>query len=611
MRASHTWESGETAGGLRAPGRRPNDFAPSMIRKLSADMINKIAAGEVIERPASVVKELVENAIDAGARRIEVELSGGGTKLVRVSDDGRGIPRAELHLAVASHATSKLHDPEDLFRIGSLGFRGEALASIAAVSHLRLASRPPGETGAELRVDGGQRGDVRPAGVPPGTTVEAADLFFNVPARREYLRTERGELRAALGELKKQALAHPELGLRVLADGNVVLDAPPADEPRERIAQVLGRELAEDLLVVGPREEAGIRLRGYASPCDRSRGDSRQQFFILNGRAVRDVTLLTAVKQAYANLLPPRRHPSVVLWIDLDPADVDVNVHPQKAEVRFRRDRIVFRVVLDALREALSAGGLVAELRLGRQGERGRRFAERVEGSPDSALAQSAASVTALLPFPAAGPVGGVGGAPVPLDAVPRRFLQVHRRYVVEETEGGVRLVDPHALHERILYEEIRARLEREPLESQRFLFPQIVEVAADEVAACEERAELLARLGFEVTPFGRSALAVHAAPAMLPSERVGEGLQRLLGPPGVLGPEEGDEGILHGLAATLACRSAVRFGDPLPDDQIEALLRQRPHVRRGHCCPHGRPTALALSLDELDRRFGRQGKGT
>ncbi|MGE0713721.1 MAG: DNA mismatch repair endonuclease MutL [Planctomycetota bacterium] len=602
------------------------------IKRLPRRLVDKIAAGEVVERPASVIKELVENAIDAGARRIEVALEGGGARLIRVSDDGHGIPREELRLAVTSHATSKIEEADDLFRILSLGFRGEALASIGAVSHLRLASRPQDEAGAELRVDGGVAGPLRALGLPRGTTVEVGDLFFNVPARREFLRSARGELRALVDEVRRQALCREEIGFRVTHEGKALLEAPATDEPRERIAQLLGRELAEDLLAIPRQEASGVSLRGYASPVDLSRGDSRQQLFFLNRRCVRDVTLLSAVKQAYANLLPPRRHPVVLLWIDLDPAAVDVNVHPQKAEVRFRAEREVFSRVVRGLQDALRAGGLVRELPLGS------RHLGSLGGAPLPA-APTAPSLAGLPSVPGSSSLGSsplgssslgssLGWAPVwasarepgaealalPLGEAEapglgsgRPFFQLRSRYLIEETESGLRVVDPHALHERILYEEIVARLGSSPLESQRFLFPLVVDAAPLERLALDERAELLRRLGFEVEPYRELGLAIHAAPRLLRAERAATALIDLLGELPARGEDE-PTGILHELAAQLACRSAVRFGDALGEPQIAELLARREQVPRGHCCPHGRPTALSLGLDELDRRFGRQG---
>lgn len=578
------------------------------IKKLPPRLIDKIAAGEVVEGPASIVKELVENSLDAGAKRIEVTLEGGGTRRIRITDDGHGIAAEELRLAVTSHATSKIRSAEDLFRIDSLGFRGEALASIASVSHLKLSSRPEGEPGAELRVDGGRIGRAKGVGLPRGTTIDVGDLFYNVPARREFLRTQRGELRKVLTEVKQQALCRPEVHFRVVHEGKTVLEAPHAEEPRERIAQLLGRELAEDLGCLPRVEREGITLRGYFSPCDRSRGDSRQQLFFLNERCVRDVTLLSAVKQAYANLLPPRRHPIVLLWLEVDPSAVDVNVHPRKSEVRFRADRLVFSMVVRALQDALRERGLVGDLRLPRYASAAPPFGTGAPGAPPGAPAPFASPTPLALPFlqRAVGEEGlGDSGAAAPLPT--GRFFQLHRRYLVEQCETGLRLVDPHALHERILYQEIVERFRKEPLESQRFLFPLVVEAGPEERIALAERGETLAQLGFRIEPFQEHSLAVHAAPRLLKAGRVVEVVGDLLrdvptcdGAPG--------EDLVHELAAHLACRSAVRFGDALSDAQIEELLRRRAEVPNGHCCPHGRPTALALSLDELDHRFGRQG---
>jgi len=575
------------------------------IKKLPPRLIDKIAAGEVVEGPASIVKELVENSLDAGATRIEVTLEGGGTRRIRITDDGQGIAAEELRLAVTSHATSKIRSAEDLFNISSLGFRGEALASIASVSHLKLSSRPEGEPGAELRVDGGRIGRARGVGLPRGTTIEVGDLFYNVPVRREFLRTQRGELRRVLTEVKQQALCRPEVHFRVVHEGKTVLEAPHAEEPRERIAQLLGRELAEDLGCLPRTEREGITLRGYFSPCDRSRGDSRQQLFFLNERCIRDVTLLSAIKQAYANLLPPRRHPIVLLWIDVDPSSVDVNVHPRKSEVRFRADRLVFSMVVRAIQDALRERGLVGDLRLPRYASSAPPF---VGGAAPAGEVPFAAPNLEPMALPFLQRAVAEEGASEPGAALPTgRFFQLHRRYLVEQCETGIRLVDPHALHERILYQEIVTRFRSEPLESQRFLFPLVVEAGPEERIALGERSEALAQLGFRIEPFQEDSLAVHAAPRLLKAGRVvavvGDLLRELPTCAGAPGEE-----LVHELAAHLACRSAVRFGDALSDAQIEELLRRRAEVPNGHCCPHGRPTALALSLDELDHRFGRQG---
>lgn len=602
-----------------------------VIRELPPDLVDKIAAGEVVERPSSVVKELVENAVDARAKRIEISLEEGGRKLVRVTDDGVGVEPDQLPLAVRSHATSKLGSADDLFAIRTLGFRGEALASIASVSLFRIASCVPGaDEGAELRVEGAQLGEVKACGHPHGTTVEARSLFFNVPARRSFLKQARAELRHVEHEVERLALARFDLDIVLEHDGKRVLHAPPTDEPRERIAQIFGREVAESLVAVGPRGGSGARVRGYTSPLDRSRSDARQQLFFLNGRAVRDKVFLGAVRSAYANLLPPRRQPSVFLWLEVPPDEVDVNVHPTKSEVRFRRASDVFALIQSGLREAIvRAGAPPPELNLPRAFGAFAPAAGTIAG-PGGALAGGAEAAPSL-PLPPVMPSsGGPGpalfaepaahlraGAPKPFG----RFVQIHRRYILEETERGFRLVDPHALHERLLYDQIVDRLGKGgPLEAQRLLFPLILEVDRAEHALLDERKPVLEAVGFEVAPFGPTTIALHAAPRLIAPSALPELVRELLGEPRAREAPDGDgpldaatealggagaKRLLHGVAAALACKAAVKFGASLTDAEIEALLARRDEARAA-CCPHGRPTALAITLDELDRRFGR-----
>jgi DNA mismatch repair protein MutL len=607
-----------------APTARPR------IRELPPDLVDKIAAGEVVERPSSVVKELVENALDAGARRIEVALEEGGRKLIRVADDGCGIEADQLLLAVKSHATSKLTGPDDLFAIRTLGFRGEALASIASVSSFRVVSTPQGSReGAELRVEGGAVGDVRPAGHPPGTSIEARSLFFNVPARRAFLKTPRAELKAVELEVERLALARFDVDVVLEHDGRRVLHAAPTDEPRERIAELMTRELAESLLAVGPRQGAGAKLRGYCSPLDRSRNDARQQLFFLNGRAVRDKVFLGAVRAAYANLLPPRRQPTVILWLDVPPDEVDVNVHPTKSEVRFRRGSDVFSLIASALKEAIhQAGAPAPALTLPRPGlgsvglTTPTATATTVPAEPAAQRIATAAPTLFVPPSPSLAP------NPAPPDhRGAGRFVQLHRRYVLEETEKGFRLVDPHALHERLLYDEILDRLGQGTFESQRLLFPVIVEVDRNERRELDERRPLLEGMGFDVASFGPTSVALHAAPRLVAPAALPELVRELLGEPRAsVAPEtdaalDGATGtvgaaaqalgttvarrLIHGVAAALACKAAVKFGTALHDHEIEGLLAKR-DLCRAACCPHGRPTALAITLEELDRRFGR-----
>jgi DNA mismatch repair protein MutL len=579
------------------------------IRELPPELVDKIAAGEVVERPSSVVKELVENALDAGAKKIEVALEEGGRKLIRVSDDGCGVEPEQLELAVRSHATSKLVTVDDLFAIRTLGFRGEALASIASVSSFRIASCVPGATGgAELRVEGGVLSPLRPCAHPEGTSVEARSIFFNVPARRAFLKMARAELRAVELEVERLALARFDVDLVLEHEGKRVLHAEPTDEPRERIAEIFTREVAESLVAVGPRSGGGARLRGYASPLDRSRSDARQQLFFLNGRAVRDRIFLGAVRDAYANLLPPRRQPTVFLWLEVPPDEVDVNVHPTKAEVRFRRASDIYGLVVASLRDAIARAGAPPPPLT---------FPGRAAAVPIDSTASAAAAPTLWTPAAA----HAASEPPAPRSG---RFVQLHRRYILEETDRGFRLVDPHALHERLLYDEILVRLGRGPLEAQRLLFPVIVEVDRTERSELDERRPLLEAVGFEVAPFGPTTVALHAAPRLLAPSTLPELVRELLGEPrakegagsaasdaaldAAASAAPGGTGarrLLHGIAAALACKAAVKFGNALGDGEIETLLGRRDEARAA-CCPHGRPTALAITLDELDRRFGR-----
>ncbi|MEZ0227343.1 MAG: DNA mismatch repair endonuclease MutL [Planctomycetota bacterium] len=594
-----------------------------VIRELPPDLVDKIAAGEVVERPSSVVKELVENSVDARAKRIEITLEEGGRKLIRVTDDGIGVEADQLPLAVKSHATSKLGSVDDLFAIRTLGFRGEALASIASVSLFRIASCPAGsDEGAELRVEGGKLDAVRPVGHPHGTTIEARSLFFNVPARRSFLKQAKSELNHVEHEVERLALARFDLDLVLEHEGRRVLHAPPTDEPRERIAQIFGRELAESLVAVGPRGGSGLRVRGYTSPLDRSRSDARQQLFFLNGRAVRDKVFLGAVRSAYANLLPPRRQPSVFLWLDVPPDEVDVNVHPTKSEVRFRRASDVFALLQSALRDAIArAGAAPPDLNLPRA------FAALAPSTMPLPLPPGSSPAPAL---DGTGPSAPLFAEPAALRAGPPkpfgRFVQIHRRYILEETERGFRLVDPHALHERLLYDQILDRLSKGgPLEAQRLLFPLTIEVERGEHALLDERRAVLEAVGFEVAPFGPTTIALHAAPRLVTPSALPELVKELLGEPRARDVPDGDgpldaatsanawgalggagaKRLLHGVAAALACKAAVKFGAALSDAEIEGLLGRRDEARAA-CCPHGRPTALALTLDELDRRFGR-----
>ncbi len=583
------------------------------IRLLPRQLVDQIAAGEVVERPASVVKELVENALDAGARRIEVAVEGGGADRIAVADDGGGIPPDELPLAVASHATSKIGSADDLAAIGTMGFRGEALASIASVSRLAIMSRvAASDAGARLAVDGGEAGPVAPAGCPVGTVVEVRQLFFNVPARRKFLRSASTELGRIEEALESIALCRPGTAFRLVADGKVRLDLPATLEARRRVHAVLGESVAGDLLEVNAdavlEGGAPIAIWGLAGRPSLARGSGRALRFSLNGRAVLDRTLAHAVKEAYRGLVDPGRTPLAFLAIEMDPSLVDVNVHPAKTEVRFRQPNFVHQCVMRAVRDALRAADLVPAFALGGHAH---AVAVPVAVPPAArfdAFAAEAAAVAMRPPVVEVAPAAPPAAEPaLHANRVARRVMQVHGSYLVVEDGEGILVVDQHALHERAMFEELKARVAAAPLESQRMLVPLAVEADARAAESIDAAAPLLGRLGLELTAMGPRTVGVHAFPTFLQSRGVD---------PGRFVPELlariADEGVadleaaLHRTLDMMACKAAVKAGDRLSPAEIDALLDLRERIERGTACPHGRPTALRISLRDLERNFGR-----
>jgi len=629
------------------------------IRTLDPSLVSKIAAGEVIERPASVVKELMENALDAGATRIEVELADGGAVLIRVTDDGAGLAPDELPLAVAPHATSKIASVDDLFRIGTLGFRGEALASIAAVAELRIVSRPPdAQAGAEILAVDGRVSAPRPCPAPPGTTVEVRNLFFNVPARRKFLRAAATELAQVSEQVARGALAHPGVALRQIHQGRTLRNLPASGDVRARIADFYGPQLAADLfpLHVRPRD---LRIDGFFAPPASARVTPKWQYVFLNGRFISDRFIKFALREAFRGLVEPARHPVVFLFLEMDPGGYDVNVHPTKIEVRWRDAGMVQSQVQVALREALLSRDLTPAARARPAGDEDASRAQRVQqaivdflraaGPPQRILdlpPPVRAAAPRIEPFVPSGPrgtdppieagpinlsqpreryAGDVSGVPfgVPgpadqsgdaappaaADAAPPglpRALQVHNTYLVVEASDGLMIIDQHALHERLLYEQLRERILAGPLESQRLLIPEPIEASSLLRSAAEANVALLARLGIELSPFGPDRLAVQAFPTFLhrvsPGPFVRDVLDRLAEP----GQSEHPESLVHALLDMMACKAAVKAGDALSAEEIDALLAQRQVVERSSNCPHGRPTTLRLSLDDLERQFKR-----
>ncbi len=601
------------------------------IRRLPDTLVNRIAAGEVVERPASAVKELVENAIDAGAARIEVTARDGGRTLIVVSDDGAGMARAELALAVERHATSKLPD-DDLTVIRSMGFRGEALPSIGAVSRMTITSRPAAaESAWRIRVDGGKAGTPEPAAHPPGTRVEVRDLFYATPARLKFLRSERAEASAIQDVLQRLAMARPDIALS-LSDGTRERFGHPAeagdlfDARLARLGRIMGREFAENALRLDAGRE-GARLTGYAGLPTLNRGTAQHQYLFVNGRPVRDRLLVGAVRGAYADFLARDRHPMVALFLELDPREVDVNVHPAKAEVRFREPGLIRGLIVGTLRHALAAAGhrastSVAGAALGAfrsgtgapAGIAGSSHALRHgPGAPSAGLAEAAAGFQAPLAElpPSARPGAaddaaeqGPEGKSWPLGAA---RAQLHGTYVVAQTEDGLVVVDQHAAHERLVYERMKAALAARGVPRQGLLLPEVVELDDAAARRIADRAEELAELGLAVEPFGEGAVVVREVPAMLGDVDVAALVRDLADEIAELGEALALKERLEAVCSTMACHGSVRAGRRLTLDEMNALLRQMEATPHSGQCNHGRPTYVELKLADIEKLFGRR----
>ena len=604
------------------------------IQQLSTALINRIAAGEVIERPASVVKELVENAIDAGATQIIVEVEDGGRELIRVIDDGGGIPPSELPLAFAEHATNKLSCDDDLFRIGTMGFRGEALASIGSVSHSRLQSRTiEMDSAYEILNRGGEITTPQAAAGNLGTMIEIRNLFYNTPARRKFMKgapTEFGHINEMVLRL---ALPHAHIGFKVSHNGRTALDLP-VTTPDPRLLEAWPKEFREHRLAVGARD-AEIQITGIVGLPEFARPTGRYQYFYLNGRHIKDKFIQHAAREAYRGLTEPGRYPACVLMLAMPPQDVDVNVHPTKIEVRFRDSGRIHGLVMSAIREKLLSNDLTpAAIPMrgdmpdpsqpaNREDMRATLAAFFKEGSTEGATANpsyqptfqlnSSPAMTQRIDFSAhpSIPTSHANGDGTPAPAgfsTKHAAIQLHNSYLVAQTDEGMVIIDQHALHERVMYEELRTRLLRGPLESQRMLIPQTLSASLRQIAMLEQIQPLLQRLGIEVSLFGPGTLAVHAFPTFLfkldPATFVRELLER--GEQELLDLHE--EEILHELLDMMACKAAVKAGDPLTAAEIEALLSRRELIDRSSNCPHGRPTTLRLTLNDLEKQFKRTG---
>lgn len=596
------------------------------IRQLSPETINRIAAGEVIERPASVVKELVENAIDAGARQIEVVIAGGGLSLIRVADDGSGMSADDLALAVERHATSKL-DEDDLFAIRSLGFRGEALPSIGSIAQLEIRSRLQGaDDGFAIAVCRGLKGPVRPAAANPGTVVEVRDLFSATPARLKFLKSERAEATAVGDVVRRLAMAHPDIGFALQTGerrpASFVRGERSSSAWLARIGDIMGREFMADALEVsggGSGASGPIRIFGFAGLPTLHRPDSTQQFLFVNGRPVKDKLLIGAVRAAYGDLIPRGRSPLMALFLDVAPRDVDVNVHPTKAEVRFRDPGRVRSLLVGALSAALASAGHRASAQGGKltiesfeagilpstlpsdgqtlAADRNGGFAEAAQPSLSAVDAPSGE-----VRLPRAG--GREADEDRPLGAV---RAQVHENYIVAQTRDGLVIVDQHAAHERLVYEKLKAALSNGGVATQGLLIPAVVPLDPDDAELLQSHNDELQELGLVLDGFGEGAVIVRAMPALLGDTDI-EGLVKdLAAELRAAGTTQALKDRLDRVASTMACHGSVRSGRRLTIEEMDALLRQMEETPYSGQCNHGRPTYVALKLADIERLFGRR----
>lgn len=595
-----------------------------MIRVLPDHLINQIAAGEVIERPASVVKELVENALDAGAGTIEIDIEAGGAKLIRIGDDGGGIALSELPLALQRHATSKIASMDDLETVRSLGFRGEALPSIASVSRLTLCSRTPGEVhGYRVDASAGQVSTPRAEAMRPGTRVEAWDLFYNVPARRKFLKAERTEFGHIEDWVRSLALARPEVEFRLSHNGKAQLPIRPAsaaEEMRARLRSVLGPEFAERALTLDV-EGAGARLHGWVGLPTDARSQADQQYFYVNGRLVRDRLIAHAVRQAYSDVLFHGRHPAFVLYLDLDPTRVDVNVHPAKHEVRFREGRIVHDMIYRTLHEALAqtraggiASGIAAQQSAGPDGTllspglASETPAMRSGSYPQMtmAYARAAEPLATYRALYAVDSAPSVSAEKEESDIPPLGFAlaQLHGVFILAENPAGLVLVDMHAAHERITYERLKQSLAGLQVRSQTLLVPLQIAVSQREADLAENADAQFAALGFEVVRSGVETIGVRRVPSALADLNIESLVRDVLADLRQHGSSTRIEETRNELLSTLACHASVRANRRLTVPEMNALLRDMEATERSGQCNHGRPTWVQLDKAALDRLF-------
>ena len=590
-----------------------------IIRQLDETAINQIAAGEVVERPASAIKELVENAIDAGASRIDVDYADGGKRLIQVTDNGCGIASEDLALAMSRHATSKI-DGSDLLNIQSFGFRGEALPSLGAVGKLTLTSRTATGSGAELQVMGGQLSPVRPAAMQPGTRATLRDLFYATPARLKFLRSDRAEAQAIADVVKRLAMAEPAIAfsLRDTVTDRMVFQVQAEQGDmfsalRGRLGQIMGRDFVDNAIAVDAERE-GINLTGFAGLPTYSRGAAVAQYLFVNGRPVRDKLLLGALRGAYADFLSRDRHPAVALFVECDPTLVDVNVHPAKSEVRFREPAMVRGLIVSGLRHALAEAGhrastSVSSAALGAftpepTGQPRVYQMDRPRNAPGySGLAETA---TMFEPQPSARveeDAPQVEAQHRPLGAA---RAQLHENYILSQTEDGLVIVDAHAAHERLVYEKLKAQMANTGVGAQALLIPEVISLSEGDMALLMEQNATLSQMGLSIEPFGQGAVAVQSVPALLGHVDVQRLVLDIVDELSDGGTQQSLQTQLDAILSRVACHGSVRTGRRMQADEMNALLREMEATPHSGQCNHGRPTYVSLAMSDIEKLFGR-----
>ncbi|MBT5110745.1 MAG: DNA mismatch repair endonuclease MutL [Rhodospirillaceae bacterium] len=615
-----------------------------MIRRLSEGTVNRIAAGEVVERPASAVKELVENSIDAEARHIEVTIRDGGKTLIAVVDDGVGMTREDLDLAIQRHATSKLRD-DDLVDIRTLGFRGEALPSIGAVSRLSITTRPPGADNAwTINVEGGAVSEAAPAAAPVGTRVEIRDLFYATPARLKFMKGDRSETNQIVDIMRRLAMARPDIAFTLRDGGQDSNSDKPRDRLRvsaaqgdlldaklQRLSAIMGREFAENALPIDA-ERQGVRLTGYAAVPTLSRANSMQQYLFVNGRPVRDRLLLGAVRGAYMDFLARNRHPMIALFLDIDPPDVDVNVHPMKAEVRFRDAGLIRGLIVGGLKQALNDAGHRASTSVAAAALGSFQPLHAASSAALAASRRSGGGYGNAAPFPSRGLADQASAFQSPFEspdiAAPSTQTmetatdtqdavldfplgaaraQLHETYIISQTNDGVVVIDQHAAHERLVYERMKLALAKTGVARQALLIPEVVEL--DEAAAEKllDRAAELAELGLVIEGFGAGTVVVRETPALLGDVDAQALVRDLADEVMSLGEAFGLKERLEDVCGTMACHGSVRAGRRLNVPEMNAILREMEQTPHSGQCNHGRPTYVELRLADIEKLFGRR----